>query len=129
MTKEEFLAMSLPYRILICIDEMSGYTNLKTIEIENDVMLFEGFITEYVKPILRPLSMLTEPCLPDGKVPIEVITGKNNDLNYLIIKDRVNNGKLSISNSLKLVEWHFDIAGLIEKGEAIAVTEDFNPYK
>ena len=31
---------------------------------------------------------------------------------------------------LKLVEWHFDIAGLIEKGEAIDVnTLQINPYK
>lgn len=29
----------------------------------------------------------------------------------------------------KLLEWKFDIFGLIEKGLAIAVTDEFNPYK
>lgn len=44
------------------------------------------------------------------------------------------NGFLYVDNQFilftKLIEWHFDIAGLIEKGEAIDVnTLEINPYK
>jgi len=28
----------------------------------------------------------------------------------------------------QLIKWNFDLAGLIEKGEAIPVTNEFNPY-
>ena len=38
--------------------------------------------------------------------------------------------ELPIDIVLQLISWHFDIAGLIDKGEAIDVnTLDENPYK
>ena len=60
---------------------------------------------EDVKPILRPLSDLTKPVLPDGKIPLVELAKIQNQLQLF----------------QKLYEWHFDIFGLIEKGEAIDI--------
>lgn len=158
MTKQEFLAMSLPYG-LKCqfLNSTYDYTPMKYV--------FE-FINNGEKstPILRPLSMLTEPCLPDGEIPIvelakiSWIKDENPEFKiqklveetvFIAFTDKEtvfgydSNTKsffgalygkpISVVNQImlfqKLIEWHFDIVELLKKGEAIAVTEDFNPYK
>ena len=61
-----------------------------------------------VKPYLRPMSSMTE-------------------------EERNEQYKYSAFNNIEYFDWlnahHFDYRGLIEKGLAIAVTEENNPYK
>lgn len=73
-----------------------------------------------IKPYLRPMSCMT----------------KEEKKEYLSTKIRINRDDLreiqyyATSNT---VDWlnkhHFDYRGLIEKGLAIAITEENNPYK
>lgn len=77
---------------------------------------------EDIKPYLRPLSSMTEE---------EIIEFNNipSTKNYTIVKDDL---PWDVAN-YKQIDWlnahHFDYRGLIERGLAIAVTEDNNPYK
>ena len=138
MTKQEFLAFSFPYGLCvisecdldnrdydeICIYKPYHYTD----------EFIEKFITSDVQlAILHPLSDLTKEIDHNGEkfVPIE----KLRDMGFYIGEDWIIENFSNITNSafefvLKLIEWHFDIAGLIEKGEAIDVnTLPENPYK
>lgn len=92
------------------------------------------------KPILHSLSDTTKEIEHKGEkfVPIEKILEENCfDLSKMDIEE-INSYAapvlmpelISLSDALLLIEWHFDIAGLIEKGEAIDVnTLETNPYK
>lgn len=157
MTKQEFLAMSLPY-------------GLKVLRV-NDNIIINYFGIHYVNefdrndpeidyhPILHPLSDLTKEIEHKGErfVPIVELAKISYPERYVslyvyrdgIIRAEIDfedyyvhlyfDGKDFVSDSSiqnqfklfqKLIEWHFDIAGLIEKGEAIDVnTLPENPYK
>ena len=75
---------------------------------------------EYIKPYLRPMSSMTEEEINE----------------FILISDTVlwlGNKRSSCILSLEQMDWlnahHFDYRGLIEKGLAIEVTEENNPYK
>ena len=140
MKKEEFLAMSLPYG-LHCIVSGDATFKILSLHFEN-INLVRIHKTGYrdfpmtiphIKPILRPLSDLTKPIEHNGEkfVPIERIAYSygyeiqifRNKLLKPIMCEQFN-------IVLQLIKWHFDIALLIEKGEAIDVnTLTENPYK
>ena len=158
MTKQEFLAMSLPYGL-----KMSQSCEHWFIPEPNRVVLLTGIAdvdgkapmqygneptettifyrlnkditgTDYVlrfKPILRPLPDLTKPIEHKGEkfVPMDRIAIYNpNNLCYFI--ECILTGMVEWIVVTKLIEWHFDIADLISKGEAIDVnTLEVNPYK
>jgi hypothetical protein len=83
-----------------------------------------------VKPILFPLSSLTEYREDLGFVPIEYLGyGEEKDLAMTLMFDKDELIELPYRTIQKLYEWKIDIHNLIEKGLAIAVTEEFNPYK
>ena len=143
MTKQEFLAMSLPY----------GFKVLRV----NDNIIINYFGIHYVNefdrndpeidyhPILHPISDLTKEIVHKGEkfVPIERLEESfiegTEDLLVLSLEAIdyfIENEDFSRIEYLpailirKLIEWHFDIASLIEKGEAIDVnTLPENPYK
>ena len=152
MTKQEFLAMSLPYKLFFRIEY--GSTNQPTgiyqMSGVYETYVVEGFNydnnvkTDKLKPILHPLSDLTKEIEHNGEVftpYIELLR-----ISYFNVDDmtqdelydykdayseiNVDAVLMPFSDGLKLIEWHFDIAGLIDKGEAIDVnTLDENPYK
>lgn len=165
MTKEEFLAMSLPYYLLMQYSE-------NNILAEQTYYLHPATIFNNGNPILHPLSDLTKPIVHKGEAFVPAIKlakiATNNDfINYSITIENgtiiveniakfsslnmqfeidLDNGIIDFcycdcngrdypfSNQLqlfqKLVEWHFDIANLIQKGEAIDInTLEINPYK
>ena len=76
----------------------------------------------YIKPYLRPMSSMTE---DEQKEFVEFHCVK---LCPIIIGDC-----LTLENEGNMFDWlnahHFDYRGLIEKGLAIAVTKENNPYK
>lgn len=84
----------------------------------------DGYIS---KPYLRPMSSMTK-------------EERNEYEGFIIHREHINaQGQewdidcFSFDNSPRLIDWlnahHFDYRGLIEKGLAIAVTEENNPYK
>jgi hypothetical protein len=81
------------------------------------------------KPILFPISSLTEFRKDLGFVPIEKLGyGEEKDLAMTLMFDKDELIELPYRTIQKLYEWKIDIHNLIEKGLAIAVTKDFNPY-
>lgn len=140
MNKEQFLAMSLPHKLKFNIKDSLGAIYYQTIDAIWYAREFEDKVIS-MKFILRPLSDLTKPITHKGEtfVPIEKLREMNDGENIYIQDDYIgiDNGYACayyLNDALKfvsvLIEWHFDIAGLIEKGEAIDVnTLPENPYK
>ena len=180
MKKEEFLAMSLPYGLIIHFDKYEEITDkMVGMELGTDnkwYCIYDEFgdiDADSVNPILHSLTDLTKPIEHNGEVFTPIIelaklndcknsnilyslNGRYVNVTYLINSDEggyismnfgfsYSNGDFrfymfnkacnaTINNQLiliqKLIEWHFDIAGLIEKREAIDVnTLPENPYK
>ena len=77
---------------------------------------------EDVKPYLRPLSSITE---EEWRKCVNLGIGDEFEDSY--------GEHRHLLPSHRLYDWlnahHFDYRGLIEKGFAIKVTEDYNPYK
>ena len=75
-----------------------------------------------VRPYLRPISSMTE---EEQKEFVK--------FHCVNICPLVLTSMLTLSNESKMFDWlnthHFDFRGLIEKGLAIEVTEENNPYK
>ena len=128
MTKQEFMAMSLPYdlKVKFITERIQCYSAVKY-QAEFDAKI------EVIKstPILRPLSDLIKEILYKGKkiVPLsEILKDQRSDNNVqhlfrLILNCGMNEMCFILPFWViqKLVEWHFDVAGLIEKGEAINI--------
>lgn len=152
MTKQEFLAMSLPYRLKVYVKYNHNPDNseLETmIGIVDDCIITDTH-EEDIAPLadsnyglcLRPLSDLTKEIEHKGEkfVPIKKLEEDFGDFYFgtnsfgLAIKRKHSDIYISIADTSKinsrLIEWHFDIADLISKGEAIDVnTLEKNPYK
>ncbi len=153
MKKEEFLAISLgkelilqsPYGFRPNGKESTGVFRLIYLtgdlyaDIEN-----KTFPEEFI-PILHPLSDLTKEIEHNGEkfVPIVKIKELFIDGTEDVLSQSIEAIEYFIENNFfsrieylpfiliqKLIDWHFDIAGLIEIGEAIDVnTLPENPYK
>jgi hypothetical protein len=83
-----------------------------------------SFNIEQVKPILRPLSDLTKEIEVNGEkfVPIlYLIEVHGNSLDYSYLLSTKNVIEYSYAIVEKLLEWHFDIFGLIENNLAIDI--------
>lgn len=132
------LAPYLPYELQIkTAYGIKTMVSLSTTVINYDLELeaYWDFIKD-IKPILRPLSDLTKEIEHNGEkfVPIEILNKmlftKHSKLEYydsefcngaILFSTKIAGFNiLSINEKLqKLIEWHFDIFGLIEKGLAI----------
>ena len=89
----------------------------KTLDLRTVAFYMENSDHIYFKPILRPLSDLTKPCLEGGKVPIvelEEMFGQTlkTDESMHLIQPITCEPYILIR---KLFEWHFDIHGLIPR--------------
>ena len=148
MTKQEFLAFSLPYElhgiILNRVALINGIEYEKELPITWKGERFTGKCGFNIKPILHPLTDLIKEIEHNGEVftpYIELLrlSGFNIDdmtqseLNdYKDAYSSINADPMLIPflDGLKLIEWHFDLFNGIESGEAIDVnTLDENPYK
>ena len=121
MTKQQFMAFSFPYGLKCIVNNQFGDKEIVEIDtISNEIIGGAGRYFNKYKSILYPLSDYEKFGLDisDEIAIIELIDNVN-------IIDNVRFGLI-----LNLISWHFDIAGLIEKGEAIDVnTFEINPYK
>jgi hypothetical protein len=113
------LAPYLPYGVEILQPDAEGRNTL-TLDVEGlRIMEVQGF--EYFKPLLHPLSRLTEEMehngerfVPKDKLPMYF----DNSLHFLI--EQIENNYVEYCVIEKLFEWHFDVFGLINKGLAEA---------
>ena len=99
----------------------------------NDNTCGKGFRLNEIKPILRPLTDLTKEIERKGKKskPIWdlysaiIEAGENPNIAEMVlnrlIRKEIDVEMLPYFVYLKLLEWHFDVFGLIEKGEAIDI--------
>lgn len=141
MKKEEYLCMSIPHKIMIqWLREDDNTYQISQLSISDAPFL----LSKKHKPICRPLSDLTKPIEHNGEkfIPIERLLEDITNAWRLCKLDYPNNSKGLYNDIISnieacefwliqnLVEWHFDIADLISKGEAIDVnTLEINPYK
>lgn len=108
------LCARLPYGVHIWTNDKK-HLELWSVELdENDVYWVNSvYEVDEVKPYLRPMSSMTEEeKLEFSLVPIYAFVHFN-----------------EIAKMDWLNEHHFDYRGLIDKGLAIEVTEENNPYK
>ena len=113
MTKKEFVSMSLPYGLKVLIPESDTKGCRKTVIVTVGAVFDDGSINCYdtvnefprwYKPILYPMSYQID------------LRSKSDWYDFCEIHD--------------LIISHFDVAGLIAKGQAIDVNSlKVNPYK
>ena len=111
----------LPYEVEVYYSETVPISTLKTINSEKGICIVydhsqwyrhSKFHIEEIKPYLRPMSSMTE----EEKIDYQAF------FNYD-----------GVEYPEEYIDWlnahHFDYRGLIEKGLAVEVTEENNPYK
>ena len=146
MNKNEFLAFSLPYGLKVYVkynhkpehselEKMIGIVDDRIITDIHEEDIAPLFISEYGL-CLRPLSDLTKEIEHKGEkfVPLKMINYFSQDGNrsfeYILSKKDIKIEDLPFWVINLLLEWKFDLADLISKGEAIDVNIlDINPYK
>ena len=138
MTKQEFLAMSLPYGLKVydCIGnsiEVVDYSKgcpkcvceaIGQVKNENKcINVFQAAYDKQLKPILHPLSDLTKEIEYKGEkfIPIEKLGFENTKEIYESILYTIEKECFPVSEFFKLIKMHFDVVGLIEKGEAMDI--------
>lgn len=132
MTKQEFLAMSLPYG-LKCKEV--GLNEIFTLNPKLYSLIEILNWSNVYQPILRPLSDLSRCIIQKGYnneepfFPLYKLQKEDKAFTTdFICAFGVEECKFSVIELL--LKWHFDIADLISKGEAIDVnTLNINPYK
>ena len=146
MTKKEFVSMSLPYGLKAIIPESDTKGCRKTVIGTVGAVYEYGSITcndtinvcpRWYKPILYPIKMLKKNIEFNGETinPISWLEDEYYSLdlyrqaNILLMDERyINQSDFMLVKHM--IEWYFDIAGLIEKGQAIDInTLKINPYK
>jgi len=117
------LAPYLPYELKIRCGEMSHPILTCADTNEFEIAVKEVFINSAYKPILRPLSDLTKEIEVNGEkfVPHIKLGGRPNLKDYDIEYLSKNIDNMSYGLVSKLIEWHFDVFGLIEKNLAIDI--------
>jgi hypothetical protein len=136
MNKEQFGAMSLPFG-LYCVG-INPEVIYKVLSVHFGAIILHRVVSDktnhdfplpikHIKYIIHPLTDITKPIEHKGEVFVpEIVLNRD----YPCEMIHTNIATWSFRVVFKLIEWHFDIAGLIEKGEAIDVnTLPENPYK
>lgn len=136
MNKKEFLSFSLPFKLKcqvtdkgnITISELNAVYSDGTCTFHHLVESDKGFSD--VKPILRPLSDLSIEIEHNGEklIPITKILEQSCfDTSKMTYKEQCSYIKgfvdplelLVLQDAILLLKWNFDIAGLIDKNEAV----------
>lgn len=117
------LCARLPYEVILLA--LNGRTIYQT----DGNTGAELFVEEGWKPYLRPMSSMTE----EEKREIYDWLVENDVDWFDFSKLRLDEVLISFDSSWLLVNWliehHFDYRGLIERGLAIEVAKENNPYK
>lgn len=152
MTKQEYIGFSLDKRLkclsthqnyngkVVIINGLCNRSNKTWVLTDAENGWMPQFELSEITPILRPLSDLTKVIEHKGEkfVPIVELlknssfdTSKMSEEEIMSFVKVYSNTDLIALNDLPLyLQWHFDLFGGIESGEAINVnTLDINPYK
>lgn len=142
MNKETFLAMSLPHKLRVYVKYSHSPDNseLETLYGIVDGRIITNQFEEDIAPlpisnygvVLHPLSDLTKLIEHKGKTihVLSYLCEKYRHIKPDMLLHAITSGIIDLNIAFELVEFHFDIAGLIEKGQAIDVnTLEVNPYK
>jgi hypothetical protein len=124
-------------RLNVADEETGEKFEVCGIRLDNDELLIydniDGSVVEYcidlLKPIMLPLSSLSKPCLKDGKIPIVEICKMRS---FLLTEDQFDKASKKMEYDIftkrlpfdmmnQLIEWNFDVFGLIAKGQAIDI--------
>ena len=111
----------IPVKVRNILTEINNYT-LETASVKLD--LISSCRLETIKPYLRPMSSMTE----EEKIELCTIAYAPDEMKTIEEKLYVIKTNAKYATDF-YNEHHFDYRGLIEKGLAIAVTEENNPYK
>lgn len=123
----------LPYSLdMFVYDDIEELIGLDSLEIEIKTISGDYKITEFIKPILRPLSDLNQEVEIDGvnTIPIKKLGSRYSTITCMIYKNTIqlDVNDLSSINLLhymitfeKLCKMHFDLFGLIDNGLAIDI--------
>ncbi len=127
------IAPYLPYGLKYQ-EENKAQTILKTVDAGIDMVNFGWGNAKYlreIKPILRPLSYLTKEIEVNGKkfVPLtELLNISNFDVSKMSWEEQLDYGHIYCDLSFinfydlqLLLEWHFDVFGLIDENLAIDI--------
>ena len=122
------LSARLPYRVHLrtnSTDDMELLDIIRDTDYEDQFWINGYYDIEDIKPYLRPMSSMTEEekheLLKFGVVNLDK---DNNAIDVCCVGFESHAKVQDYLNSI-----HFDYRGLIEKGLAIEVTEENNPYK
>lgn len=123
------LSARLPYGVILnCCDSIGE----KLIAINENGLINYDYDIEEVKPYLFPLSSITE----EQRFELKKQHSKDGKILQEICKEiytNMNLDKSGLGVTYNAEDWcnanHFDYRGLIEKGLAIPVTKENNPYK
>ena len=142
----KYLSAALPYGVKVCIKLPNHQEKIFEEQIGDlkELTIYGGYLVnskgiDYrsfnldIKPYLRPMSSMTE----EESAELSNIIGEwfDKELFYLTEEPFLKYAlsKINYSISPLLFDWlnahHFDYRGLIEKGLAIEVTEENNPYE
>jgi hypothetical protein len=119
------LSAYLPFNVLVCeTDDIEN--SIQKLTLSNFQEIVELPLTTTAL-ILRPLSDLTKEIEHNGEkfVPRDMISiGFGNFIEegvFYYCAEKSDIKRLSYDTIVKLLEWHFDVFGLIEKGLAIDI--------
>lgn len=136
MTKEEKdllfkdLCARLPYHIKVKVWLKDGTTEEGPLDLQHnygDVLIDAFYYNKIVdiKPYLRSMSSMTEEeCKELGELPATI-----NNISETFPNTPYYIEVAKVEQINWLLERHFDFCGLIEKGLAIEVTKENNPYE
>lgn len=141
MTKEDKelllkdLCARLPYKVKVCDDMKRIYTLTLGTSYLIDLFYSNGdYVDVPIKPYLRPLSSMTEEEKKEyieyaGYEIEESVNGRHYEYYLKDFCGTPDNPSVNTNGVDWLNKKMFDFRGLIDKGLAIEVTEENNPYK
>ena len=144
MTQEKQLLLAdicsrLSYKVLVLADIDKTFdggiiSRLCSIDIRNDIITIDNVLTpfyiEEIRPYLRPMSNMTEEEKKEISILLNYEFYIDDDYALTAEDDR---HRITLDLMQVYIDWlnkhHFDYHNLIERGLAIEVTEENNPYK
>lgn len=125
MNIQQYLIMSLNHELIMLSPENKKGERVRVKLIPKFLKDDGSFIYDLYKPALRPISDLNKLILHKG----EMFLPKENLLDIDLIEKGSDYRMLRHGDVDRLIMWHFDIFGLIEREEAIDIkTLKINPY-
>lgn len=126
--------LGVPRKVLA----INPYNNKESLLLDRGEYMSAWCRIDDVKPYLRPMSSITDEEIRELKklcsiyIPAVPPNIMFEDYGILVLTHHLTNDSYSFKLNMKSIDWlnahYFDYRGLIEKGLAIAVNKNNNPY-